>query len=39
MLIVSPEFKCSNELLTIVAMLSGTYDLDNVEQILIYCLG
>jgi HrpA-like RNA helicase len=23
MLIVSPEFKCSNELLTIVAMLSG----------------
>ena len=24
MLIVSPEFKCSNEILTIVAMLSGT---------------
>lgn len=25
MLIVSPEFKCSNEILTIVAMLSGEY--------------
>jgi pre-mRNA-splicing factor ATP-dependent RNA helicase DHX15/PRP43 len=24
MLIVSPEFKCSNEILTIVSMLSGT---------------
>lgn len=24
MLIVSPEFKCSNEMLTITAMLSGT---------------
>ena len=24
MLIISPEFKCSNEILTIVAMLSGT---------------
>jgi pre-mRNA-splicing factor ATP-dependent RNA helicase DHX15/PRP43 len=25
MLIVSPEFKCSNEVLTITAMLSGTF--------------
>lgn len=25
MLIISPEFKCSNEILTIVAMLSGTF--------------
>jgi pre-mRNA-splicing factor ATP-dependent RNA helicase DHX15/PRP43 len=25
MLIISPEFKCSNEILTIVAMLSGRY--------------
>jgi pre-mRNA-splicing factor ATP-dependent RNA helicase DHX15/PRP43 len=25
MLIVSPEFKCSNEILTITAMLSGVY--------------
>jgi pre-mRNA-splicing factor ATP-dependent RNA helicase DHX15/PRP43 len=25
MLIVSPEFKCSNEILTITAMLSGMY--------------
>jgi hypothetical protein len=24
MLIVSPEFKCSNEMLTITAMMSGT---------------
>lgn len=27
MLIVSPEFNCSNEILTIVAMLSGTFSL------------
>lgn len=29
MLVVSPEFKCSNEMLTIVAMLSGEYLLRN----------
>ena len=30
MLIVSPEFKCSNEILTIVAMLSGNVTMNFV---------
>ncbi len=35
MLIVSPEFKCSNELLTIVSMLSGMPDLTICALVLI----
>lgn len=37
MLIVSPEFKCSNEMLTITAMLSGEYSLLVPTIILLIC--
>ena len=33
MLIVSPEFRCSHEILTIVAMLSGMYSLTSARCI------
>jgi pre-mRNA-splicing factor ATP-dependent RNA helicase DHX15/PRP43 len=39
MLIVSPEFNCSQEILTIVAMLSGTYFLLHVLMRLIVSLA
>jgi len=32
MLIVSPDFKCSNEILTIVSMLSGTRFLSHLAH-------
>ena len=39
MLIVSPEFNCSQEILTIVAMLSGTFFLVHVLMRLIASLA
>jgi pre-mRNA-splicing factor ATP-dependent RNA helicase DHX15/PRP43 len=34
MLVVSPEFRCSNEILTIVAMLSGKVSFDALSGII-----